>query len=232
KLGAKYYAAVTNSPQGNELLLALAKKAIDALELGRKDDPDMLCLSFSSNDLVGHCWGPDSQEVLDITLRSDRIVKELLDHLDAKVGKGKYVVVLSADHGICPLPEVARAQGKDAERVPYDLVKSKASEFLQEKFAPGKAEVSWVEKAYGPWIYLNRGVLKEMDVTSEQAEKALADWFLKQRGVESVATRSELQGKEKFDAPILQSVRLSFDAERSGDVRVNLKPYYFFSDPL
>ena len=50
--------------------------------------PDLLCLSFSSNDLVGHCWGPDSQEVFDMTLRTDRQVKKLLDRLDVRVGQG------------------------------------------------------------------------------------------------------------------------------------------------
>ena len=61
----------------------------------------LLSISFSSNDLIGHAWGPDSQEVLDVTLRSDRLIKDLLDFLDARVGKGKYVFAMSADHGVC-----------------------------------------------------------------------------------------------------------------------------------
>ncbi|HYV37385.1 MAG TPA: alkaline phosphatase family protein, partial [Gemmataceae bacterium] len=59
-----FYEAVTHSPYGNELLLDLAKRAIDAEKLGQRDVCDMLCLSFSCNDLVGHTWGPDSQEVM------------------------------------------------------------------------------------------------------------------------------------------------------------------------
>src|SRR5260370_955415 len=115
-----------NSPRGSELLLALAKKAIDAEHLGQHEGPDLLCLSFSSPDMIGHCWGPDSQEVLDITLHSDRMVKELLETLDAKVGKGNYLLVLSADHGICPIPEAARAQGKKAGRVSPQLFTAQA----------------------------------------------------------------------------------------------------------
>ena len=117
KVGKKYYEALTNSPRGNDLLLALAKTAIVAEKMGQGEETDLLSLSFSSNDLIGHCWGPDSQEVLDVTLRSDVIIKELLDFLDTKVGKGQYLLVLSADHGICPIPEVAKSQGKDAGRV-------------------------------------------------------------------------------------------------------------------
>ena len=65
-----YRAAVANSPMGNELLWEFAKRAIDGERLGTRETPDFLSLSFSSNDLVGHTWGPDSQEVLDTTLRS------------------------------------------------------------------------------------------------------------------------------------------------------------------
>ena len=63
---------------------------------GPDDVPDLLSLSFSSNDAVGHAWGPDSQEVLDVTLRTDAVVRGLLDVLDAKVGKGRYVLALTA----------------------------------------------------------------------------------------------------------------------------------------
>src|SRR5207248_1869223 len=76
KLTRYYYEALNASPYASEVLLALAKRAIEAEKLGQRDVPDLLTLSFSSNDLVGHCWGPDSQEVLDITLRSDRLVKD------------------------------------------------------------------------------------------------------------------------------------------------------------
>ena len=107
-----YYNAVTCSPMGNDLLLAFAKKAIEQEKLGQTDTVDLLCLSFSSNDLIGHAWGPDSQEVLDVTLRSDALIKELLDYLDDKVGKDRYYVAISADHGVCPLPEFAKHAGQ------------------------------------------------------------------------------------------------------------------------
>src|SRR5262249_22092339 len=105
----QYYQALCNSPFGNELVVELARGALESEELGRRESTDLLCLSFSSNDLVGHCWGPDSPEVLDTTLRSDFVIRDLLALLDRQVGEGRYVVALSADHGVCPLPEVSRA---------------------------------------------------------------------------------------------------------------------------
>ena len=73
KVGSKSHNALGNSPYGNELLLELVKTAISAEKMGQGEQTDLLTVSFSSNDIVGHCWGPDSQEVLDITLRSDVI---------------------------------------------------------------------------------------------------------------------------------------------------------------
>src|SRR5262249_38103780 len=66
-----YLAALGTSPFGNDVLLEAARKAIDAEKLGQRDQQDFLSISFSSNDLIGHAWGPDSHEVLDVTLRSD-----------------------------------------------------------------------------------------------------------------------------------------------------------------
>src|SRR5205085_7377360 len=87
------------------LLLELVKKAITAENLGGGEGTDLLCVSFSSTDLVGHQWGPDSWEVLDVTLRADRVVADLLKFLDEKHGKDRYTVVITADHGVCPIPE-------------------------------------------------------------------------------------------------------------------------------
>src|SRR5207245_1606609 len=134
RLGPRYYLALLNSPFGNDLLLDLALRAIDAEHLGRGDVPDFLSLSFSCNDVIGHCWGPDSQEVLDVTLRSDRVMEKLMAHLDARVGRGRYVLAMTADHGVCPLPEVSRAKGINAERVYPEKLREGARSYLDEKF--------------------------------------------------------------------------------------------------
>jgi hypothetical protein len=226
KIGRDYYNALTTTPHANELLLALAKRAIEAEKLGQGETTDLLTLSFSSNDLIGHCWGPDSQEVLDVTLRSDRIMKDLLDFLDARVGRGRYLVVVSADHGICPIPEVARAQGKDAGRVAKELLTEKAGAFLNQTFAKEGERLPWVEKRMGTWIYLNRGVLKERGLESGKVETALANWLAKQPGVQAAYTRTQLtKGPLKGDR-VGEMVRRSFDPERSGDVTVVLRPYH------
>jgi hypothetical protein len=232
KITRAYYEALTLSPFGNELLLNLAWRAIDAEKLGQRDAPDLLCLSFSCNDLVGHTWGPDSQEVFDITLRSDRIMKDLLDHLDARVGKGKYLLVVTADHGVSPLPEVARARGEDAGRVPPELLTSRAEAFLNETFNKGNPRLPFIEAVVSEMIYLNLETLKEEKLAPAKVEAALAGWLARQSGVKAAYTRSQLGSGPIKDDPLAESVRLSFDAERSGDVMVLLKPNYMLSPPI
>lgn len=231
QVGPNYYKAMLNSPQGNELLLRLVKKAIEVEKLGQGDEPDLLCVSFSSNDYVGHCYGPESQEVLDITLHSDLIVKELLDCLDAKVGRDRYILALSSDHGVCPIPEVSRRQGKKADRVSPSLLSTKAAEFLNSKFAAG-AKLPWIEKTGGPWIYLNQGSLKEKTLTSSQVERELAQWLAAQPGIFRSYTRTQLLNDSLKGDPIGQSVRRSFFPERSGDVVVVVEPYHLLSGPV
>lgn len=229
---AAYYTAFYNSPFGNDVLLALARQAIEAEQLGQRDRTDLLCLSFSSNDPIGHCWGPDSQEVLDVTLRSDVIVKELLSVLDRRVGKDGYVLMLTADHGVCPLPEASRRRGVEAARInPSDLIR-RGSAFLGEKFHIPETDNRWVEAEATSWLYLNRALLQRHHLKQADVEEELAGWLRKQPGIHSVYTRSQLLAGVPQDDAVGQSVLRSFYPERSGDVRILEKPYYLLTTSL
>jgi Type I phosphodiesterase / nucleotide pyrophosphatase len=229
---AAYYGSLYNSPFGNDVLLGLAQRAIEAEKLGSRETPDLLCLSFSSNDAIGHCWGPDSQEVLDVTLRSDEIVKQLLASLDKQVGKGRYVLALSADHGVCPLPEAARKRGADAGRIDSSLLVKNATAFLGETFHVPATDNRWVEANIGPWLYLNRALLVRHNLKQPEVEAALAGWLRKQNGVQGVYTRSQLLAGVAEEDVVGQFVRQSFHPERSGDVRIIEKPYHLLTTRL
>jgi hypothetical protein len=227
-----YAGAVACSPAGNDLLLALVKRAVEAENLGRGDAPDLLCVSFSSNDLVGHAWGPDSQEVLDITLRTDRLIADLLDFLDARVGRGRYTLALSADHGICPLPEVARAAGHpNARRVPQGPILAAAQKRLDEAFPGppgGQARAGrWVERGADNMLYLNHKLVAARKVAQASVEKELARFLAQQPGLCAAYTRTELLSGAKLDA-VGEAVRTSFHPERSGDVMPVIEPYCLF----
>jgi predicted AlkP superfamily pyrophosphatase or phosphodiesterase len=232
---ATYYNALITSPFGNDLLLELARRAIDAEKLGQRGVPDFLSLSFSSNDLVGHVWGPDSQEVLDTTLRSDHIVKDLLDFLDKRVGKGRYVVALTADHGICPIPEVARAKGQGGGRIESKLLRQQAEAHLDKAF-PRKVKLAakepWVKALNGPGFYLNRALIGRLRLRQADVEQALATWLRKMRGVQAAYTYGQLQGGVPETDAIGLKVRRSFHPDRSPDVVLVERPHYLLGPYL
>ncbi len=231
EIGKKYYEALANSPFGNELLLDFAKVCIDAEKLGQRDAADLLTVSFSSNDLIGHTWGPDSHEVLDATLRSDAIVESLLKHLDAKVGEGKYAVMLTADHGICPLPEFAAKQGRDAKRIPAAGLLKGCEAFLSAKYGDiekgeDKAPARYLEAVAGPYLYLNHRLLASKKLNPDDVAAALAEHLRKQDGILQVYPHAVLKAGHVGKDAISQRVLNSFHPDRSGDVYLVMKPYH------
>jgi predicted AlkP superfamily pyrophosphatase or phosphodiesterase len=217
--GELYYKSVAASPAGNELLLALAKTCVEAEKLGTGDKPDLLTVSFSSNDLIGHAWGPDSQEVLDVTLRSDRVVAELLTFLDEKVGAGKYAVVLTADHGVAPVPPL------DRRIRPQGMILA-AERFLQATYGkPGGGDPErWLEALAPPHIYLNHRLLAAKGLNPEEVAGKLAAWLAQQPGIQTAFTAGQL--RQPSSDPLREQVRLCYHPARGGDVVAVPKPYF------
>ena len=228
--GKNYYSAVTNSPFGNELLLQFVKTAVVAEKLGTDEIPDLLCVNFSSNDKVGHTWGPDSQEVLDTTLRADLIVQDLLNFLDQKVGKGQYVVTITADHGVCPLPEVSRKKGRDSQRLSFPEIARGAEKHLRKKFGYKPSDASnCIESSNTGAFYLNRKWLKSRKLNSNTVERELARWLKTQPGIIEAFTRLGLTSPGEPKSDLERRLRLSYYPGRSGDVCMVEKPYDLLS---
>lgn len=233
KPGKEYYEALANSPFGNELLLQLAKECITAEHLGEDEVPDLLVVSFSSNDLIGHTWGPDSQEVLDVTLRSDALMADLLKFLDAKVGAGQYIVGITADHGICPLPEASRGRGIDAKRVDTNEISKAVEAHLTATFGnpvgDGEKKPAWIESYSHPWMLFNSKALSAVKKSPEEIAEIAATFLRSQPEIGRAFTRRELQGKFAADDVVGNRSRRSYFPARCGDVYVVLKEWYLQS---
>ena len=227
-LGSAYYAALYNSPFGNDMLAEFAEAAIDAESLGQDPVTDLLVVSFPCNDVIGHTWGPDSQEVLDVTLRSDMLLERLLKTFDAKVGKGQYLLAITADHGVCPLPEVSRSQGKEAMRIPSATFGKRAEAFLEASLGtPSARPTRWIESSSNDWIFLDHQAIHQRGLDPEMIASKLAEWLRTQPGVLTTYTRSQLElGQIPKSDAIGQQVKLSYDADRCGDILIVLKPYH------
>ena len=116
-LPAAQYVWAARTPAPDQAVLELATVAVDELELGRRESIDYLALAFSQTDYVGHDYGPLSQEQLENLLHLDRVLGELLEMLDERVGQGRWVLGLSADHGVMTIPEWRQQTGGWARRL-------------------------------------------------------------------------------------------------------------------
>jgi hypothetical protein len=235
KIEKAYYDTLATTPFGNDLLLAFAKRCIVEESLGQRDVPDLLAVSFSSNDLLGHAFGPDSQEVLDVTLRSDALMKEFLQFLDDKVGKGNYAVVVTADHGVCPVPEVQKAKGIPAGRIPVtDLLKA-GEAALQARYGKldgnfdskeNAGKTTWIEANAVPWFYLNNRLIAARGLNADEVAATLASALRAGPNIQATYTRSQLTGPDEALDETAKRVKRSFHPDRAGDVYVIANPYF------
>lgn len=138
----KDYGKISTTPMGNTLTAEFAKAAITAEQLGADNITDMLAISFSSPDYIGHTFGPNSIEAEDCFLRLDREIGNLLDYLDSKVGKNQYVVFLSADHGVAHTPEFMQENKLPGGRLMLSGLIKQLNTMLAEKYKVSNIAVS------------------------------------------------------------------------------------------
>jgi len=116
-VGPEAAEAMVETPLGTEVTMETVMAAIAGEHLGEDDVADLLAVTFSGHDYAGHLWGQESWERLDLLIGIDRALGEFLDGLDRTVGRGRWAVVLAADHGAAHLVEQTRARGESAFRV-------------------------------------------------------------------------------------------------------------------
>jgi len=210
------------TPFADEYLGRMAVAAIDALELGRGPRTDFLAVSFSSLDLTGHQYGPASHEVQDLVLRLDRTVGALLAHLDAKLGRDGYVVGLSADHGVGPMPEQTEGSGRQTGAQALAAIDGA----LAPIFGPGKYAAHSVYTD----LYLLPGVFDRVKA-DPKASAAVIDALRALPGVMQ-AFRSDEIGTEdarKSSDAARRAAALSYHPARSGDLIIVPRLHWMLS---
>lgn len=221
---AAFFSMWAESPFSDAYLGRMAMAAVDALKLGRGRGTDFLAVGFSALDEVGHRFGPRSHEVQDVLVRLDATIGELLDYLDEKVGNENYVVALSSDHGVAPIPEQMLAEGLDAGRVSGDEVVQRAEHALVPFLGaePHVARLDFTE------LYFRPGVYKKLQ-SNPEAMRAVMEAIASTPGVWRVFRSEDLAAAPATaDAPLRQAAR-SYFAGRSGDLVVLAKPYWLSS---
>ncbi len=213
---ADFYGDFGSSPYMDEHLERLAETLVVHESLGDDDHPDFLALSFSALDSVGHSSGPNSPQVLDSVLRLDRALGRLFEFLDDRIGRGRYLVALSSDHGVMTVPEY-RGPGADGPGRRFDqsdvLCFQRAGLRLKEDW--GDAE--WF--LHG--LYFNDETLGRRDRRRSEAEAKMASLLKECPAVAEVWTRSELESDREGE--FLSKYRRSFHGQRSPDLMVQLR---------
>lgn len=218
---ATFYEQWASSPYADTALTELAKKAVDALNLGKAAGTDFLGVSYSSVDYVGHEFGPRSREIQDILVHLDKDLGDLFAHLDKKVGRGNYVVALSADHGVVPIPEDMQKTGADAGVLHLPELQERIEKALE----PFKYPKPAVARINGSDIYFASGVYEKLQ-HDHPALQAVLDAALAQPGVASVYRADELRDRPATQSPAHRSFANSYFPGRSGDLFILPKPYW------
>jgi predicted AlkP superfamily pyrophosphatase or phosphodiesterase len=201
------------SPGSGEYLTALARAALTEMKLGQGPGTDLLAVSFSNTDLAGHKFGPRSHEVQDALARLDVTLGALLEALDKQVGN--YVLALTADHGVAPIPE----QTPDGGRLILTRVKQEANAAISAELGPGVHVVEAVAND----LYLADGVPAQLSAKPGAIERVLAA-LKKLPGIAEVFDGRALLDPEKARGELARAAALSYHAGRSGDLVLVPKP--------
>lgn len=218
----RYCGGLEATPWGNDMIEEFAERAIAGENLGRHAGSDILAISFSANDYVGHAVGPDDPAVRDISIRTDRLLGKLFDYVDQRVGLGNTLVVLTADHGVAPVPEVNQARKMPGGRLSGSRLAKKITDALTRRFGPGK----WLLPGAANMPYLNLELVRTLKLDLAEVERVAAEAARSEDHIARVYTWHDLQNGAIQKDDIGRAFSLGFYAPRSGNLFILTEPYY------
>ena len=215
-----------SSPFGNELVELLAERAVIAEQMGSRDFTDVLAISFTSNDKVGHDYGPDSPEAHDLAVSADQLIGKLFQTVDRQVGLDNVLVVLTGDHGAAPSPEVNAQRKMPGGRIQVTTLKQVAQAALEKKYGAG----DWVAGTWDVSLYLNQALIARRKLDPAQVDRAAAQALMAMPHIARVYTREEIARGEMLQDDIGKLIANGFSPRRGPDIEVVTDPYWIVSD--
>jgi hypothetical protein len=220
------YKILAATPYGNSFTLKFAEGAILNEHLGNNTVPDFLAVSLSSTDYIGHRFGPNSVEVEDCYLRLDKDLEEFLLFLDEHVGKGNYVLYLTADHGAAHVPDFMKEHKIPAGVFPIDTVLSQLKSKLKDQYGEG----DWVLSFENMQLTLNNKLIAERNADKAKMKKDIHDFLIQFDGVVSVMDLENLD-KELMEPSLKADIANGYYPKRSGEIFVQFEPGWFEGMP-
>jgi len=214
--------SIKGTPFGNVLTTKFALAALEGESLGADAITDFLCISYSSTDYVGHAYGPHSVEIMDTYLRLDRDMSDLLNALDAKVGKGNYLIFLTADHGVSPVPDYMLSlnipSGTTTEHTMLDTMRHALNTAWGQK--------EWILAYANQQLYLNNSLLVATGKSVADVCAVLRPLLLSLDGVAQVVPVQEIAASS-MPEKVRELVINGIYPKRSGDIQILYDPYWF-----
>jgi len=214
------YSIIKATPYGNSITKDLAMECISKEELGKDDFTDLLCISFSSSDIIGHAYGPRSVEVEDCYLRLDKDIEELLNRLDKEVGKGNYLVFLTADHGGADVPNYLMDQKIPAGYTLESNITKNLRKFLLKVFGDSLLLSAVINNQ----IYLSEKRCESLRLNIDDLEERLCRFLLTENGI-AEAYPSKVMKYGAFEKNDIRTyLQNGYNFSLSGNVCYTLKP--------
>lgn len=213
-----------STPFGDELTVSFALQAVDALGLGADPVPDLLSVSLSACDYIGHAYGPQSREMEDHILRLDGILAELFLGLDQRVGLEHTLVMLSSDHGSPGVPEVQLALGLPAGRWDAPTALARADQRLRQEFG---VDVPTLGKFLPPAIYLHQDAIEAIQANPGEIRARAAQLLEAEEGIARAFSREDLEAKCDPGDALLGKLQRAHHPQRSGDITLVPAPFWF-----
>lgn len=224
ELYKKYgYNIIRNTPFGNSLTFDMAKAAIGGEQLGADDETDLLAVSCSSTDYIGHQVGTHAVETEDTYLRLDKAIADFLSYLDTKVGKGNYLVFLCADHGAMNNARFLQDRRIPAGNWDDDTAAKKLNEVLAKEY-PNTGDL--VKTVMNYQVFFNREVIKNQHLDFAKIKQTVVD-FLKEDSCVLYACDMEKTMTESIPEEVKYRIVNGYNRERSGDIQIVLKPNFY-----
>ena len=215
-----------SSPHGNTLTVEMAKAVIENEGLGKGKETDLLAVSFSTPDYIGHKMGINAIEIEDTYLRLDIELASFFTFLDNKVGKGNYTVFLTADHGAAHNPNLLMDLNVPAGLWPSGKIQNELNKLLDEKF--GVKDI--VRRFSNSQVNLNTSKLKAHNLDEEAIKKTIVKFLREQPGVLFVADLNNLNEAPLPDI-LVSRLKNGYNSDRSGSIAIVLEPGWYSGSP-
>lgn len=205
-------------PFANTYLTDFALEALRSEQLGKDAETDILTISFSTPDIAGHAFGPYSLEMEDMYIRLDQEIGRLISTLDKEVGKNNYVIFLTADHAVVPVPQFLTDNQLPGGYVFLDTLLSQLRAASVAEFQTDIIDRIDNDNVYLKPEFLNTELSGQF---IEFVQREIRQW----EGVKAVYTEAQLMDGASGDI-WMEMVRKGFDQERNGEVIFLLQPGY------